>query len=181
MNSDLAIATNWLRDHWDYPPVRLTARGVDVQSAWGAPPFSAAFQRWLEHSDDTLVQQEPAPCDHYWTHGRSEGCGDCQGTGMKQVEVKVFVFPMRAAMSRLRKHVHAAPGVVHPADFIYRLALMDWNVEAACAAVGLPESRGEEQLLSAIRLLQGRYGERPYTSTRRPKSENQLVAEAAAA
>lgn len=181
MTPDLAIATNWLRDHWDDPPMRVVSRGVDDGSAWGAPPLSVAMERWLDQADSTFVTRITVECKHYWTNGVKDGCRDCGGFGTMPKDVKHFRYPMRSAMARLKKRVHAAPGVVHPADFIYRLALMDWNVEAACAAVGLPEERGEEQLLSAIRLLQARYDERPNIEPGRPKSENQLIAEAAAA
>jgi hypothetical protein len=172
-------AVAWVRDRWDAPPVKINSASVDDQSAWGAPPLSVAMLRWLEGADDTIAETVSTECEHFWTRQR-EGCEDCGGLGVKTITTRRFRFPMRAALARLRKHVHAAPGVVHPADFLYRLALADWNVEAACASVGLPEQRGEEQLLSAIHLCKARYGERPIGRPGR-KSEAQSIAEAAIA
>lgn len=163
--SDLSDDVQWVRDHWDDAPVRINAHGVDVQSQWGAPPFTLAMERWLDHARDQITQTTTVECPHFWTQGQRAGCMDCGGFGTMQKATKVFRFPMRAALARLRKHAHAAPGVVHPATFVYRLAVMDWNVEAACASVGLPQERGEEQLHSAITLLRARYGERPYLSS----------------
>lgn len=174
-------AVEWVHDHWDVEPTRIHSKGVDSGSQWGAPPFTLAMERWLEGADDTISETVNAECEHYWTSGQRTGCMDCGGLGVKVMVTKRFRFPMRAALARLKKHVHAAPGVVHPATFVYRLALMDWNVDAACAAVGLPEQRGEEQLHSAITMLRGRYGERPIGRPRQPISEQQAIAEAAAA
>ncbi len=176
----MTLDVEWVRDHWDDPPVRINAQGVDNGSQWGAPPFTVAMQRWLEGAEDTISETVNAECEHYWRNGQRESCQDCGGFGVKVITTKRFRFPMRAALARLRKHVHAAPGVVHPADFVYRLALADWNVEAACASVGLPQQRGEDQLSAAIHLLRGRFGERPIGRPRRI-SEAQSIAEAAAA
>ncbi len=175
----MTLDVEWVRDRWDDPPVRINAQGVDDGSGWGAPPFTVAMQRWLEGAEDTISETVNAECEHYWRNGQREGCQDCGGFGVKVITTKRFRFPMRNAVKQLWSRVHAAPGVIHPAALIYRLALSDWNVSAALASAGLPERRGEEQLSSAIYLLRARYTERPMGRPRRT-SEAQQMAEAAA-
>lgn len=179
--SDLTEAVRWVADHWDAVPDRIHRQGVDDQSEWGAPPYSTRMEQWLSANDtDAFYTTVQTACDHQWTKGNRIDCPDCAGSGTRTTTTKQFRYPMRAALHRLRKRVHMPPRTVHYADAIYRLALLDWNVEATCAALGMTNEKGEAFLAEAIRRVRFHYDERPNVVTAR-KSENQQIAEAVAA
>lgn len=176
MTPDLAIATNWLRDHWDASPVRLHGRDLDDG---GAPAYAPAFAAWIGmHPASKVERTIQQACSH--RGGTAGDCADCAGTGVKTMFVTRYRWPMRAALFALRKRIHMPPGVVHYAEAVTRYAVMDFDAEAACAALGMTQEKGEDFLLHAIRALQGKYAEGPVG---RPQgiSEAQSIAEATAA
>lgn len=178
-DAPLQLDILWLQERWDEPPTALHSHGVDDGSEWGAPPFTPRFQRWIgSGAMDKVSHETQSECEHRFSEGKRDGCTDCGGYGVKRVLTERYRTAMRAALFLLRKHVHMTG--VHYADALYRLRVMDWNVQATCAAIGMNETAGEAFLLEAIRLLRTKYSEQPIGRPRRI-SESQSIAEAAAA
>lgn len=176
--SSLALQTLWLADNWDEMPWRLHARAVDDGSAWGAPAYSRQFEQWIgSRASDTVTRSVTKPCEH--EGGPAGACRACGGTGDKSMYVTRYRYPMRRALSELRRRVHMPPRTVSYADALYRYRVLDFDPVATSAALNMTQEQGNAFLLEAIRLLRSRYSEAP-TPGRRYISDAQADAEAAA-
>lgn len=178
VRTEFDMATDWLRDHWDDSPMRIHMAGVDDGSGWGAPPFTRSMELWLdEHACAKVEREIQQACTH--RGGVARGCEDCMGSGVKTMLVMRYRWPMRAALWLLRKRVHMPPGWVHYADAVFRYRVLDYDIQATSAALGMTTEKGAQYLVDAIRQLRGKYSEGPIG---RPSgiSESQSIAMAAA-
>ncbi len=151
-------ALDWLRDHWDEQrpaPIRLhEARTTD--GALGGPRYSGAFAATLSwRPSDVRKVQVTAICGHPMSHGRTEDCPECSGSGVKDVEVDRYPYPMTTALARL---AHVVPGRhLHPVALVFLLAEHGWSYRLIRRLLPYPADLTEALTLRAIRQLHDRY------------------------
>lgn len=134
--SRLQADLDWFFESLDETPRRLHGRGVwsDATggSAWGAPPWSPAFERWLTASESSVVHEvERQPCAHP-IRRPGELCPTCCAydadgrpiaeTGTRSVPSMRYRWPMRAVMARLRRSP-VPEGLPDLAAVLHRLAV----------------------------------------------------------
>ena len=176
-------AIEWAESRWDAQrtaPLRLHrahATGGD-----GAPAFSAAFARSLDESPrSTTMAAHTVSCFHpMLARGKTPyDCPECQGIGVKDVNVDRYRYPMTLALTRLARVVRPRRQP-HPSRLVLVLAEHGWDWCAASRAIGVYPDMGEALMLQALRKLYSRYEEGPVRISWIAKSESQQHAEALA-
>lgn len=177
MNYALEIGTDWLRLHFDDAPTRLHERGVEPDSALGAPAMAPRMMAWLSQHPCTTVSIETTVECHHPRPGNP--CPDCANDGVKAITSERYKWPLRAALFSVDQRVHVPPRTPKYGNALYRYRLNDWNADATIADLGMSQEQGERFLVEAIRLVRSRYAEGPVRRSRMI-SESQAMAEVAA-
>lgn len=159
----LDVAVEWLRDHWDEQrpaPIRLhDAR--QTEGELGGLPYSGEFVAALSWSPGEVRRVSMTGlCPHPMTHGRGEDCPECQGTGVRDVTVDRYTYPMTMALARLA-HVVAPRLWPHPLAMIFTLAEHGWSTRLVRRLLDAPPDLFEVLMLRAIRQLHDRYQAAP--------------------
>lgn len=187
--ASLSSRVRWYLERLDSAPDRLHLNQLADD---GTPEWSRSFRRWIfgEHAVRTEVSE--GSCDHPL---RKDGelCQRCsiydeQGepmaeTGRFRITRRLYVYPMRAAVARLRK-VSVPDGMPPIPTLLFTLASTG-SVQATIDSLmpsypGLSDGgRAFGHFAFALRRLEEAYALEPRAGlSRRPRSEAQLDAEA---
>lgn len=162
----LEEALEWLRDHWNEQrpaPLRLHD-GRTTDGELGGLRYSGAFQAALSWSPtQSRKMTSTVICAHPMSHGRTEDCPECQGSGVKDVETERYPYPMTTALARL---AHVVPGRhLHPVVLVFLLAEHGWSYRLVRRLLPYPLDLTEGLTLRAIRQLHDRYEAGPVERT----------------
>ena len=183
----IADAIEWAESRWDgqrTAPLRLHLAHF-TDGALGAPAFTHSFAATLDvYTDDagnpaeTTSAARTVSCYHpMLARGKTPyDCPECQGIGVKDVNVDRYRYPMTLALTRLARVVRPRRQP-HPSRLVLVLAEHGWDWRAASRAIGVYPDMGEALMLQALRQLYGRYEEGPVRISWIAKSESQQHAE----
>jgi hypothetical protein len=155
-------AIDWLRERWDNQrtaPVRLTQN--DTEGELGGLRYSGAFAAtltWTSRQSSSVTYT--VICSHPMSHGRTDECPECQGSGVTERNSERYPYPMSTALTELRRVV-TRRGQRPALSVIYALAAASFRPRVAMQLLGCDEA----VLLGAIRQLFHHYQAGPVIST----------------
>jgi hypothetical protein len=184
----LTALLRWYLERLDPAPVRITAREIGLD---GAPAWTREFSRWLAGEQAIRMETSEGHCEHTF---RQEGelCGRCSvfneygepmaETGRYRITRRLYVFPMRAAVARLKK-AQVPEGLPPLSTLLFALAATGSPRTAVDSLLpdypGLVDpERAHAHLDLALRRVKDAYSPEPRHFPRRSRSDAQLNAEA---
>jgi len=186
----LSALLRWYLERLDPAPIRITAREIGLD---GAPAWTREFSRWLAGEQAIRTETSEGHCEHAFRQP-GELCGRCSvfneygepmaETGRYRITRRLYVFPMRAAVARLKK-AQVPEGLPPLSTVLFALAATGSPRTAVDSLLpaypGLVDAeRAQAHLTMALRRVKDAYTAEPRHFPRRSRSEAQLNAEAVA-